>query len=339
MIKTITIEEALLLKSEEVIFVDTRSPLEFEKDNIPGSLNIPLFSNEERAIVGTLYGQDKEKAYQTGFGIYNDKIMSFIDLFQKIDPDKIIVIYCWRGGMRSKTITELVTNVRKNTCQLIGGYKEFRSVVRSKLENEEIAQKFIVLQGLAGSGKTDLIKKLPLSIDLEGMAKHRGSLFGAVGLKPVTQKMFESRLWSRLKELEYEPVVFIEGEARKIGEIFVPEKIFEKIQKSSHVQITASIDIRSKRIVRDYFTHNEDKEIKRIINKLKVVLTNKKVEELYQLIDKKKYELVAKILLEDYYDLQYNHALENREYIKTICSDDVNDTVKKLEEIKKVIKK
>ena len=333
--KTITIQEALMLKDEDVVFIDTRSPIEFEKDNIPGSLNIPLFSNEERAIVGTLYGQDKEKAYQTGFGIYNDKIMSFIEQFQKIDSKKTIVIYCWRGGMRSKTITELVTNIKENACQLIGGYKQFRDVVRERLEQENNNQKFIVLQGLAGCGKTDLIKKLSTSIDLEGMAKHRGSLFGAIGLRPVTQKMFESRLWCRLKELESEPVIFIEGEARKIGEVFIPQKIFEKIQNSSHVQITASIETRSKRIVNDYFTHNEDEKVKSIIQKLKMSLGNKLVEELYQLIDEKKYEQVAKILLEDYYDSQYGHALRNQKYESEISSDDLDEAVKKLEEMKK----
>ncbi|MCF7798849.1 tRNA 2-selenouridine(34) synthase MnmH [Candidatus Woesearchaeota archaeon] len=334
MVNTIEITEALKLPSEDVVFVDTRSPKEFAEDNIPGAINIPIFSNEERAIIGTLYKNNQVEAYQQGFGIYNSKILDFIEQFKQIPLEKKIIIYCWRGGMRSKTIAELIASKRTNVYQLIGGYKQFRAVVREELKNYEPPFTFIVLQGLAGCGKTDLIKKLFPTINLEGYAHHRSSLFGALGLKPVSQKMFESRLWKKLHELESEKIVFIEGEAKKIGDIFVPEKIYETMQTAPTVNITASITTRSKRIVQDYFTHNEDEEIKKIIMKLKVYLSTKRCEELCALVDEKKYKQLAEALLIEHYDKQYKHALTEQKYIAEICSDNIDAAVKELEQIK-----
>ena len=333
MIKTITVDLALQLK-EEHIFVDTRTPKEFEIDNIPGSINIPIFSNEERVIVGTLYNSDKIKAYQEGFQIYNKKILDLIEEFKKIDKNKKIIIYCWRGGMRSKTMTELISNLGLDVVQLTDGYKEFRKFIREELQKYKPPFKLIVLQGLAGCGKTDLIKGLTPSIDLEGLAKHRSSVFGALGLEPVSQKMFESRLFEKLQELKNEKIVFIEGEAKKVGDVFVPNNLFEQMQKSQTINITCSIEERSKRIVKDYFTHNEDEKIKEIIIKLKVFLSNKHVEELNQLVDEKEYLKVAQILLEDHYDPQYNHALKNQVFSSEVKSDNIVEAIKDLNKLK-----
>ena len=337
MVKTITIQEALQLPKTKTLFVDTRSPKEFEEDNIPGSINIPIFSNKERAQIGTLYKNNQIEAYQQGFSIYNKKLLDFIKQFDEISTDTRIVIYCWRGGMRSKTIAELVNNMGKDVYQLVGGYKKFREYVREELIAYTPPFKLIVLQGLAGCGKTDLIKKINPSINLEGFAKHRSSLFGSLGLKPVSQKMFESRLWEKLQTLENEKAVFIEGEAKRIGNIFMPKKLFEIMQNSPTIHIKATIESRSERIVQDYFTHNEDEKIKEIIKKLKVFLSNKRVEELCELVTDKKYENVARILLEEHYDKQYNHALEEQAYVKTINSDNIDRAVKELEEYKKSI--
>ena len=330
----ITVEEALKIPSDEVIFVDTRSPKEFEEDNIPGSISIPLFSNEERKIIGTLYKNNQVEAYRTGFDIYNGKILAFIDQFKRLDPDKKIIIYCWRGGMRSKTVTDLIENVRPEVFQLEKGYKKYREHVRSRLEGFEYGFEMIVLQGLAGNGKTDLIKKIQPSIDLEGFAKHRSSLFGAIGLKPVSQKKFESRLWERLERIKDEKIVFVEGESRKIGNLFIPEKMFEKMQSSKTILVKASMESRAKRIVRDYFSHGEDEKIKEIITDLKAKIGKKMVSELVELVDSRDYETVSKILLEEYYDPQYRHVMDNKEYIKEIESDDIDLAVKEIEKIR-----
>lgn len=333
MTTTISVQDALQLDQDSVIYVDTRSPGEFLEDNIPDAINIPLFTDEERAMVGTLYKHDQVKAYQEGIDIYTKKVIDFIDQFKKLDSQKKLIIYCWRGGMRSKTIADLVSNLREETYQLIGGYKAFRRVVREELQSYTPPFELLVLQGLAGCGKTDIIKEIHPSIDLEGLAKHRSSLFGALGLHPVSQKMFESRLWKRLKELEHENKVFIEGEAKKIGGIFMPDKLFSSMQKAKTINIVSSIEKRSERIVRDYFTHNEDAKIKEIITKLKVYLSNKVVDELCALVDNKEYFELAKRLLLEHYDTQYTHALLTQQYDAQVNSDDVDMAVHKLQQM------
>ncbi|MFH1589843.1 MAG: tRNA 2-selenouridine(34) synthase MnmH [archaeon] len=326
MVKVISIEKAIKLNP---VFIDTRSPKEFEEDNIPESINSPIFTNEERKEIGILYKKNKEQAFDKGFAIYKSKVNDFINEYKEINKKKTIIVYCWRGGIRSKTITELIESLGYEVFQLKGGYKSFRAYIRNQLEQSP-PFKLIVLQGLAGCGKTDLIKKLKPSIDLEGLAKHRSSVFGAIGLKPTTQKMFESRLWEQLNKLKKEKTVFIEGEAKKIGNIYVPNKLFKAMQESKTILITCSIKNRAKRIVRDYFTHGEDKKIKEIISSLKVQLSSKVVEELTEKVDKKDYLYIAEYLLLNYYDDKYNHANQDIKYHKEVNNDDVNKAVKEL---------
>jgi len=337
MVNKITIEEAIKLNQEEIIFIDTRSPKEFEEDNIPGSINIPIFSNEERKIIGTLYKNNQIEAYKEGFAVYNKKISTFLDQFEKFDKSKQIIVYCWRGGMRSKTIADLVETRGFQTLQLEGGYKKFRELIRENLKEYKPPFELIVIQGMAGSGKTDLIKQLEPSIDLEGLAQHRSSLFGALGLKPTSQKMFESRLWYKLQELKNEKTVFIEGEAKKVGDVFVPTKLFEAMEKAKTILIETSIEKRVQIIIRDYFSHEEDEKIKKIINKLKEHLSGKVADELCEFVDKKEYEPVAKTLLVDYYDKQYGHALEEMKYYKNINGDNQNKAIEELNKIKEEI--
>ncbi|MBU0666219.1 MAG: tRNA 2-selenouridine(34) synthase MnmH [Nanoarchaeota archaeon] len=333
MVKTISAEKALNLK--DAFFIDTRTPKEFSKDNIPGSINYPIFSDEERRIIGTLYKQNQDKAFEEGLKIYESKVANFIEEYKKLNPKNPIIVYCWRGGLRSETITKLIDGLGYDVYQLIGGHKAYRALVREGLQTYKPPFKLIVLQGLAGCGKTDLIKAITPSIDLEDLAGHRSSLFGAIGLNPCTQKMFESKLWEVLQKLKNEKVVFIEGEAKKIGDIYIPNNLFEVMKKSSIVEIQTPIKQRVKRIVRDYFTHDEDKQIKEIILKLKIQLSNKAVERLHQLVDKKDYEPVAEHLLVNYYDDLYNHANKNIKYAYTIKN---NSIVKAVEELQKFAK-
>ncbi len=332
MVKKLTAKEALEMK--DAVFIDTRSPKEFAEDNIPHSISSPIFTNEERKVIGTLYRKDQDQAYDLGLGIYQTKVEDFIKKYKEFDSSKPIIVYCWRGGLRSETITKLIESLGHEVYQLEGGYKAFREIIRDELKEYRPPFKLMVLQGLAGCGKTDLIKKIKPSIDLEGLAAHRSSLFGALGLKPQTQKMFESRLWEQLQELKNEKIVFIEGEAKKIGNICVPKYLFEAMEKADTINIQTSLQNRVKRIVRDYFTHEEDAQIKEIIIKLKVQLSNKAVEELCAFVDAKNYEPVAEHLLVNYYDERYDHANKDLKYAGEINNDSVDLAVKEFEKLK-----
>lgn len=327
----ISVEEALKLK--DAVIIDTRSPVEFEKDRVPGAVNIPILDNEERKVVGIMYKENPDEATKKGYEYYNKKLPRMTEELKKPDKDKNIIIYCWRGGMRSQTITKLVADLGFNAFLLEGGYRAYRRYVRVQLEKYEPPFTFIVLYGLAGSGKTELIKQLNPSIDLEGLAQHRSSNFGGIGLKPRKQKLFESLLFKRLKELEKEKVVFIEGESHKVGKVFIPNSVFKAMKKGVAVRVDCSIENRAKQIVKDYFTHGEEDKIREIIVYLKPHLSAKVVEHLLKLMDEKNYEEVSKILLTDYYDSKYEHYIGQAGCSYTVCNTDMTSCIKELKKI------
>ena len=330
--QTISVKQALKLPN--TTFVDTRSPCEYVLDRIPGSVNIPIFDNQERKEIGTLYKQNQEQALDWGLKRYSEKLPNLTNHFKKLDKNKTIIVYCWRGGMRSQTITKLISSLGYKAMLLTDGYKGYRAFVRESLENYKTNFKFIVLWGNTGTAKTKIIERLKVAIDLEGLAQHRSSLFGAVGLTPRTQKYFETLLFFELERLSSEKYVFVEGESRKIGNIIIPEKIYNQIKKGINIQVNSSIDSRTKITVSEYMKPEYIEKIKEIIPHLKKKLGKKQVENLLKLMDEKDYPQVAKILLTQYYDPLYKHTLNQIEYNYTVNSDDINKCIKELEEVK-----
>ncbi|MBT4935183.1 hypothetical protein HON15_00245, partial [Candidatus Woesearchaeota archaeon] len=179
--------------------------------------------------------------------------------------------------------------------------------------------------------KTALLQKLPNSIDLEGLAQHRGSLYGAVGLKPRTQKMFDNLLLEKLKELNEEKFIFIEGESRRIGNLMIPESLWKEMLKGTNVYVERDLPIRVKETVKEYFSNEKMiAGIKKVSESLWRVISKKKKEEMLQALENKEYEKAAEILLTDYYDPLYNHSLKKKEYSFTINCNDVDACVKEL---------
>lgn len=312
---------------EKYIYIDTRTPKEFEEDHIPGAINLPIFSNEERAVIGTLYKKDKDAAFDLGYNYFNDRIIEITNKIEGFDKSDKIIIYCWRGGMRSKAITDVFCTLGYDALQLKGGYKSYREWVRNQFDKMEFP-KLIVIHGLTGSGKTNILKKLKGHIDLEGLAQHRSSIYGAIGLKPRTQKMFESLL---LKELmNVGKIAFIEGESKRVGKIHIPERVFTAMKKGIKVSINVSIEERSKIIVDEYFRFDENEKLKNITMSLKEALGKKAVLELCENLDKGEYFEFTKYLLENYYDPKYNHNLSKMEYDFVLEGDFINQ----LEQIK-----
>jgi tRNA 2-selenouridine synthase len=331
MVNKINIKEALELK--EAVFIDVRSPGEFAGDHILGAVNLPILTDEERHEVGLIYKQVCQKeAIEKGMEFYEKKIPAMTKFVEDF-KDKTIVIYCWRGGMRSEVITTLFESLGFKTYQLKGGYKTYRALVLEKLTEFKLKPKLIVLNGLTCTGKTALLQKLPNSIDLEGLAQHRGSLYGAVGLKPRTQKMFDTLLLKQLKELNNEKFIFIEGESRRIGNLMIPESLWKEMLKGTNVYVERDLPIRVKETVKEYFSNEKMIEgIKKVSESLWRVISKKKKEEMLQALENKEYEKAAEILLTDYYDPLYNHSLKKKEYSFTVNCNDVDDCVKELME-------
>ena len=333
----ITVQELLDLK--DVLVVDIRSPAEFKEAHIPNAINIPLFSNEERAVVGTLYKQEgRNKAIVEGVNIFSKKLPEMMNEYFKF-RNKRLVIYCWRGGMRSKIINNLLDSVGFWVRQLDGGHKAFRKHVLRYFNEVNFKPKLYVLHGLTGCGKTEILQKLkdkhPI-IDLEGLAQHRSSLLGSIALKPNTQQMFDALLFFELRKLEDEKYIFIEGESRKIGKVQMPDFLWNKMKKSDNIRVNCSMENRVKRLSSEYVNSISEKDINLILevmDSLRQKLSNELVDELKKAILDKRYLYYTKQMLEHYYDPLYSFSINKLSYLTTI---DNNNETKAIEALAKL---
>lgn len=330
----IFVKEALELSNS--LFIDVRSEGEFNDDHIPNAINIPILDNEERHIVGYTYKQvSKDKAYELGYQIFEKKISEFEKIVNS-NLNKNIIFYCFRGGTRSTVFSDYFNKKGINVYKLDGGYKKYREFVREEIQKILLPKKIIVIYGYTGSGKTRLIKKLANSIDLEGLAMHRSSLFGAVGLKPNTQKLFETLLYFELKKNR--DYLILEGESRKIGNVYIPENLFNEMKKSTKISLTCSLDTRAKRIVEEYFEdESKIEEVKKIIPSLSKFMGKNKADDLAFLIQRKEYFLFSKMMLKDYYDPLYSHFTKDFTFQKMISSEELDNALKEIEEFSKTV--
>ena len=319
----LSIKEALTRPN--TVFIDTRTPKEFEEDHLPSAINVPILTNEERAIVGTLYKQvSKEKAIEQGMQFFSPKLPTFLEQFNK-HKDKEIIVYCWRGGMRSATVVALFEALGYNIKQLTGGYKAYRAHVSQELSQIKITPKVFVLWGLTCTCKTELLKTFPQFLNLEELAQHRSSLYGSIGLEPRTQKTFENLLLQRLQKLQSEPFILIEGESRKIGNIEIPSCVWKAMNNATPLLAQKSLDLRAQACVKEYFnTQQNIEQVYQITQKLWKVISKKHKEETLRAIENKEYHKAAKILLEFYYDPLYGHTLTKIPFAAAIDTDDLN---------------
>ena len=299
------------------MFVDVRSPKEFAEDCIPNAINIPLFSNEERAIVGTIYKQQsREEAMDEGIKIIAEKLPVMMDEYKNL-AEKKLCIYCWRGGMRSGSVVGLLKALKYDVVQLDGGYKEYRRYVREQLEKISMPP-FIVLYGLTGSGKTEMLQQLSNNLDLEGLAQHRGSIFGDIGLQPRSQKMFESLFLQRLLVLQKEKFIFTEGESRRIGRVVLPERLWKYMQQGKKVKVICPVSERVERLYKEYCATPDNALLIKKIGYIEKHLGKNNAEMLIKLLYEGKIKDVIEKILVQYYDRLYSHTVDTKEYIATV---------------------
>lgn len=234
---------------------DVRSPVEFDRGHIPDAINLPLFSNEERAIVGKAFHQKgRDEAVKIGLEKVSVKLTAFIENVQQKTDKKEIRLHCWRGGMRSQSMAWLLDTAGFQVHLLEGGYKSYRRFVLKYFE-----QKFslIVIGGMTGSGKTEILKNLKESgenvIDLEALACHKGSVFGHLGQnhQPSTE-FFENLLFRELCNVKPNNPIWIEDESMAIGNIYIPAAFYQQMQETKLIFIERSREQRAKRLVDEY---------------------------------------------------------------------------------------
>ena len=326
------IEITAALQEKNAVFIDTRSPKEFTEDHIPNAINVPILNNEERAIVGTLYKQvSQEIAIERGMEFFGKNLPSIISAANQ-QKNKTMIIYCWRGGLRSKTVTSLLESLNYKVRQLKGGYKAYRAHVKEKLEKYHIKPKIVVLYGLTGTGKTELLQKSVNSIDLEAMAGHRGSVYGGIGITQNTQKKFENLLLQKLEELKEEKYILVEGESKRIGDIFIPEIFFKAMENGIKIEIRKPFDERVAFSVATYCnTEEKRKEFLRITKELRKNITNKTKETILDALEKGDATTALATLLKEYYDPLYSHYLDQLKYDATISNAKADDAKKRLQ--------
>ncbi len=330
----ITFEESQ--KIANPLYVDVRAPIEYNEDHIPGAINLPIFNDEERKEIGTLYKMaGKTDAVKRGTEIGGKRIVDIINSLSEIN-DREIIIYCARGGMRSGAVASLISSLGIKTYRIIDGYRSFRKIIMDDLSSIRIKPKMFVLQGLTGAGKTEILRLIPNSVDLEDMAGHRSSLFGSIGLTQNSQKRFETLLWLKLKELEKEDFVLFEGESKKIGNLHIPENIFRQMREAPAIYIDTEVERRAEIIRKEYTGFNEDEKILKTVNSLRSKIGPVKTDLLIELYTQGNIDEFIKILLLDYYDTLYRHTLDTFDYLARIKN---RDSAEASGEVLEVVKK
>jgi tRNA 2-selenouridine synthase len=301
--------------AQKVPVLDVRSPGEFESGHIPGAINMPLFTNEERAEVGTIYKQSgNEMAVIRGLEYVGPKMADYVREAKKIAKDGRILVHCWRGGMRSGSMAWLFETSGLKAGILKGGYKSFRNHVL-----ESFAQKFDfrVVGGETGSGKTEILhclaKKGEQIIDLEEIAHHRGSSFGSIGQKQQPRpEQFENNLFTALQKLDPSRRVWIEDESRSIGRVFIPGPIWEMKIAAPCYRVRLPFEVRVQRLVKDYGNFPKEvlaEAVLRIQKRLGGLATKQALESL----ENGDLAETARITLH-YYDKAYDFPQSTRKY-------------------------
>ena len=331
--------------------VDVRSPGEYYKGNMPNSINIPLFDNEERSIVGTLYkNYGKEKAVLKGLEFVSDKIDNILNsLFETINTYKsknhysefekpTLKIYCARGGMRSQSISWLLEKYNQRSITLKDGYKSYR---KWTLESFNLEWKIIIIGGKTGTGKTKLLKLLDENnyqiIDLEGLACHRGSTFGGLGMKKQpTNEQFENKIAEKLKGFKRSNKILVEAESANIGKCKIPYEFFNQMKTAERIEIIKSESNRLEELIKTYSIF-EEKDLIEAVLRIKKRLGPQRTKVAVDSIKNKDWKSVCKSVLE-YYDKCYDYEKAGKNNIKLLDMTDIFDDQNTLKLIKNFIK-
>ncbi|BEP30253.1 tRNA 2-selenouridine(34) synthase MnmH [Helicovermis profundi] len=318
---------------EEYVFIDVRTPKEYMDGSIGKCFNIPLFTNDEREKVGTKYKKSVEKAKMLAIEAVSEKLPSIYAEFVKIyKKHKKVALYCARGGMRSQTLGSLLNALGYDVKVINGGYKGYRNTVISETERFCKEVKFIVFHGNTGVAKTDIINGLDEkgidNIDLEGLARHRGSILGKVGIhEEIPQKNFEHGVYIALKNVKSGAMI-VEAESKRIGRNYLSDCFMEAMSRGDHVFIDAGIDFRTRFIVDEYIKSDEDvNEIIEVFKNFTKGLGLEKCNELIEMMKAGRYSEVAKFLMIHYYDPKYMHKSDTYEYKNKFYVSDVKTSV------------
>ncbi len=351
-IEKITIQQFLELVNQFPV-LDARSPGEYENAHIPGAYSLPLFTDEERKVVGTVYKQEsKQKAIKKGLQYFGVKMVKMVEEAERIidahnaenaadrPKQKTVIVHCWRGGMRSAGVAWLLDLYGFKVHTVTGGYKSFRRWCNVQFSKE---YPFKIIGGYTGSGKTEILRALTLSgstaIDLEALANHKGSAFGHLGQKPQpTQEMFENRLAIALSAATSAGCIWLEDESQRIGTVNIPPILYTYIKTRPVYFLEIPFNERLEYIVDSYGIFEKEKLAESII-RIEKRLSGLETKMALQYLETGDIFNCFKILLK-YYDKYYLKCLEQKKenilFIKKIALDNTDasknaDTLREME--------
>ncbi|MBC7448518.1 MAG: tRNA 2-selenouridine(34) synthase MnmH [Hymenobacteraceae bacterium] len=310
MVQTATLTDFLAAPGP---ILDVRAPIEFAAGHLPGAISFPLFSDDERARIGTTYKQiNADKAVLLGLDFFGPKMSELVRQAKKLAPGQAVRVHCWRGGLRSGAVAWLLDLAGLETRQLIGGYKVYRHAVLAEIDRPRALR---VLGGMTGSGKTAVLHSLAALgepvLDLEGIARHKGSAFGAIG-QPTqpTQEQFENDLAAALVKLPADQPIWVEDESRSVGAVTVSAAFYENLRAAPLVVLDVPRPARVARLAAEYGVQEAQQlalAVMRIGKRLGGLATQ---QALSAIIEGDMTRMVEIVL--DYYDKSYQFGLEKR---------------------------
>lgn len=302
-----------LAAAAERVLLDVRSPGEYAQGHIPGAISFPLFSDAERAEVGTAYKQQgSETAMLLGLRIVGPKMEGFVRQARALAPGRRLAVHCWRGGQRSGSMAWLFRQSGFDVVTLNGGYKQYRQHVLAQFEQTSLP--FLVVGGKTGAGKTKILHALcdlgEQIIDLEGLAHHKGSSFGSIGEAPQpTVEQFENDLFDAVSRLDHNRHIWVENESRSIGRVYVPDGFWKWMRRSPLYHIEVPQHCRIEHLVADYVGYSAE-ELEAAFRRIEKKLGGQHLKAALDALHSGNYADAAEIAL-NYYDKTYRYGLEN----------------------------
>ncbi|APE42201.1 tRNA 2-selenouridine(34) synthase MnmH [Sulfitobacter alexandrii] len=297
--------------------IDVRSPAEFAEDHLPGAINLPVLSDAERAEVGTMYKRDSPfSARKLGGALVARNTAAHLDgpLADKEGGWQPLV-YCWRGGQRSDAFATILDQVGWRVQLLQGGYRSYRRLVVRTLYDTPLPHRLILIAGGTGTAKTEMLRHLEAAgaqaLDLEGLAEHRGSLFGGTGAPQPAQKLFESRLAAALGRLDPARVTWVEAESSKVGDRIVPPALWSAMLEAPRVEIAAPLQARATYLCRAYADLTEEPaRLREQIDHLRPYHAGKQIDAWQEQAETGDFVGLAEGLVAAHYDPRYSKAAQ-----------------------------
>lgn len=292
--------------------IDVRSPSEFAEDHVPGAISLPVLDDAERARVGTIYVQESPfLARKLGAALVARNAAAHIEgPLSDREGGWRPLVYCWRGGQRSGSFATILAQIGWRAETVEGGYRTWRRLVQRALYEEPLPHRLILLDGLTGTAKTELLHRLESLgtqvVDLEGLARHRGSLLGARPGGQPGQKAFETALAARFAALDPARPVVAEAESSKVGDLTLPPSLWTAMRAAPRIEVTAGPEARARYLAAAYADLAADRDrLEALLGQLVPLRGRETVARWVALLRAGEAGALAAALMEDHYDPAY----------------------------------